>query len=95
MKQAVQRKTLDGSWTPFTFGSASVRFFVKNFSNGAIFVSFKNNDSEAESVKIMSMMAENVAVCFNGNNYPEARVDTIYVKGSGEVEVQAIDAFAE
>jgi hypothetical protein len=95
MKQAVQRKTLDGNWTPFTFDFASVRFFVKNFSNGAIFVSFENNDSENESVKIMSMMAENLAVCFNGNNYSDFGVKNIYVKGSGEVEVQAIDSYAE
>ena len=93
MKQAVQRKTLAGGWTAFTFNHNCAHFLVKNFSNGVVYVSFENNDDEAESIKIMSLMAEVVAVCFDGNNNPAFTVPTIYVKGSGEVEVEALDIY--
>lgn len=93
MKQAVQRKTLAGNWTPFTFSHNCAHFLVKNFSNGVCYVSFEDGDDEAESIKIMSLMAETVAVCFNGDNNPEFTVSTIYVKGSGEIEVEALDIY--
>ena len=91
IKQKVIRKTLTGAWEPFTFDVRSKSFFVKNFSESEIYVSFENNDEENESIKILPDMGE---ICFINAGYTLNGiyfVDTIYVKGTGEVEVEAIE----
>lgn len=91
IKQKVIRKTLTGDWEPFTFDVRSKSFFVKNFSDAEIYVSFVSSDVENESIKILSNMGEivyiNAGYALNGAYF----VDTIYVKGTGEVEVEAIE----
>ena len=91
MKQAVLRKTLTGGWTEFKFPQQSRFFFVKNFTEGDVLVSFANGDAESESVKIQSNMGEEGAISFCGTDKSDFYTDTIYVKGTGEVEVQALD----
>ena len=92
MKQAVIRKTLNGEWTEWDFGKPCKNFFVKNFSSGDIFVSFVNNDQESGSFKIASDYGEEVSIVQNhlGGQGETAK---IYVKGTGEVEIEALDIF--
>lgn len=94
LKQLVSRKTLTGNWEGFTFTKKSRYFLVKNLTEGDIFVSFENNDQEANSVKIKSGVAEEMSVTFDGIDKPDYYVNAIYVKGTGEVEVQALDTYA-
>lgn len=91
MKQSVRRKTLTGGWTEFKFEHKSKRFFVKNYTSGDIFVSFENNDQESESYKIKTGMGEEVAITWSDLLYAPNVADAIYVKGTGEVEVEQID----
>ena len=91
IKQQVIRKTLTGNWEEYAFGVQSKSFFVKNFTDDPIYVSFENNDEEDESIKIPSQMAEIVYISslnpLNGLFF----TDKVYVKGTGEVEVEAIE----
>lgn len=91
IKQQVIRKTLSGSWESYAFDVRSKSFFVKNFTDDPIYVSFEDDDSEDESIKIPSQMAEIVYISslnpLNGLFF----TDKIYVKGTGEVEVEAIE----
>lgn len=92
MKQAVIRKTLTGNWEEFNFGKNNKNFFVKNFSNSDIFVSFVNNDEESGSFKIASGYAEEVSIIQNHVS-GQLEASKIYIKGTGEVEVEALDIF--
>ena len=86
----VQRKTLAGSSTAFTFDSPGLKFLVKNLSDeNAMLVNFEDvtDDNAAASVKIPPMTAQ---VILTNEGAPEIRYDTIYVKGTGDVEVQEI-----
>ena len=65
MKQQVQRKTLTGNWTAFEFDYKCRSYFVKNYSDDDIYVSFENNDDEDESFKIKSGIGEEVAISYN------------------------------
>ena len=87
MKQKVLRQTLTGSFTPFTFDVASCAFFVKNFSDDDALVTLEEGVPEAECWKIPSMMAEEVYYNKNIGYYPKI----IYVKATGEVEVEALE----
>lgn len=88
-KQAVLRKTLANAWTEFAFQVPSNSFFVKNFTSGAIYVSFVNNDDTDECFKILSNMGEELCITRSSEN----PVTSIYVNGTGEVEVQALDSY--
>lgn len=90
MKQKVVRKTLNGRFTAFTFDVKARAFFVKNFTDDAIFVSFVNDNTESGSFKIASGTAEELYIS-SGIAKTEHYTDTIYVKGTGEVEVEATD----
>ena len=84
----VKRVTLTGDWEEITFDQATKNYFVKNFTNADIYVSFEENDSEDTSFKIASGIGEQLAINQSYLNKPEHNTDTIYVKGTGEVEVQ-------
>lgn len=105
MKQQVQRKTLTGAWEAFEFPYKARRFFVKNYSENPVYVSFEDNTDESYSFKIMAGVGEEVAISMvDIQNNPNRKKfsydteakeaffsDTIYVKGTGEVEVQEVD----
>lgn len=91
MKQSVKRKILTGGWTEFKFEHKAKRFFVKNYTSGDIYVSFVDDDSDDESFKITTGIGEEVAITYDILLGAENVVDKIYVKGSGEVEVQQLD----
>ena len=90
MKQSVKRVTLTGAWQTITFTDKATHYFVKNYTEGDIFVSFAANDSEDESFKITAGIGEELAISFDAIRGRYA-VNTIYVKGTGEVEIQQLD----
>ena len=92
MKQKVIRRTLsEGGWEAFTFKGKSRFYLVKNFSGVDILVTFDTTADDSECVKIKSGMGESVAINSGGIEKEEYFTDTIYIKGSGEVEVQQLD----
>ena len=93
MKQAVIRKTLTGDWTAFTFDRKAQFFFVKNFTEDVIYVSFESGTNTNACIKINSGMGEECFISLGGS-MGEYFTDTIYVKGTGEVEVQGEDIYA-
>ena len=91
MKQAIVRKTLANEWTAYEFETRSRFFYVKNLSSDNCFVSFEPDTPEVNSFLIPSMHAEEVAMTFSPIDRNEYYTNTIYVKGTGDVEVQAMD----
>lgn len=87
----VMRKTLTGGWTKYEFEQVCKHYFVKNYSDGDIYVSFDENDEEDASCKISSGVGEEIATTYREYDRNEDYTDTIYVKGTGEVEVQQLD----
>lgn len=90
MKQQVKRVTLTGAWQEVTFTNKATRYFVKNYSDADIFVSFAENDSEDESFKIKAGIGEDVAISYDSIR-GRYKVNKIYLKGTGEVEIQQLD----
>ena len=99
MKQQVSRKTLTGDWKAFAFPYKARRFFVKNYGENPIYVSFESGTAESASFKIMAGVGEEVAISYHGGygeigaayKVSDFYTDTVYVKGTGEVEVQEVD----
>ena len=77
------RKTLTGAKTSFEFEGASQDYIVKNFTSGDILVAFDSTATDANSIKIPSMMGQ---LCINNDD----KANTVYITGTGEVEVQQI-----
>lgn len=91
MKQQIKRITLSGSdFQTIEFDHSAGKYFVKNFSDGDIYVSFDENVTENEAIKIPANYYQIVIAneYFGSNNY--YRSNKIYVKGTGEVEVQQL-----
>lgn len=84
----VKRVTLTGDWTAIQFDDKVKNYFVKNFSSNAIYVSFEANDTEDTSFKISAGIGERVAINQSNLEMVGYKTDTIYVKGTGEVEIQ-------
>lgn len=83
----VQRKNLNGATEIFTFGVPVEKFLVKNFSDNDIFVNFETiGDDTTTSIKIPSKIAQTIIY----NEYGGGVHENLYVKGTGEVEVQAL-----
>lgn len=95
MKQAIVRKILTGGWTAFRFPERGRKYYVKNFGEGDIYVSFVNDGVEATAFKIKGYMGEELQMGFASKAYPYGLVDVIYVKGTGEVEVQSEEILVE
>ena len=89
MTLCIKRKTLSGTQQALTFDKQRSDFLVKNFSESDVFVAFETNAPEALSIKIPSMYAQ-VCSCSNVEGTTCMTTDTIYVTGSGEVEVQQL-----
>lgn len=85
----IQRKTLTGATEAFSFSDASSNYMVKNFGSGDIYVAFVQDLTEAKAIKIPTGYGEVCSLnCMPGTHGPVS--DTIYVKGSGEVEVRQV-----
>ena len=87
MLQKVIRKTLTGSFDFFDFEIPIRSFVVKNFSKNPIYCSFEDGTEENKCVRIEPKFAE---VLYYNESYPH-RFNGIYVKGTGDVEVEAND----
>lgn len=94
MKQQVIRQTLSSAtWTPFEFSIPCRSFFVKNFTEGDIYVSFANDQDQNSSFKIPSMFAEEVYIPDKdevNTNWIKSTV-YIYSTSGGEIEVEELD----
>lgn len=92
MEAKIKRQTIN-SKTAFTFDVESKAFLVKNFTGDDIFVSFESDTTDANSILIPADVAQ---VCATNARVTSAyNTKTIYVKGTGVVEVQAICFGAE
>lgn len=86
----LKRINLTGEITEITFEYQSGKYLVKNFSNRDIFVSFEKQFDETKAIKIAS---GNGQVCFITEIYSQkdqAETKTLYIKGTGEIEVQQL-----
>lgn len=79
----------------FVFDVWASSFFIKNFSEGAIFVCLGDTFAEDESIKIPANFAEQIENNFNEQvaRYTTKQYTTVTVKAEkdGEVEVQCIN----
>lgn len=94
MKQQLKRQTLESStWTAFEFDIPCRSFFVKNFTEGDIYVSFAQEENTTTSFKIPSMFAEEVYISDNKdfNTNWLKNIVYVYASQSGEVEVEELD----
>lgn len=84
----VLRQTLAGTSTAFTFTDAGLKFLVKNLSDNDCYVNYEaiTNDNTGTSILVPSKTAQVVIT-------DEVNCDattTLYVKGTGDVEVQVL-----
>lgn len=88
--QQIQRVTLTGAEETVTFTAASARFLVKNFSSADVYVSFETPIDTDEAIKIPASMAQLCVAneAYGANN--QKGFTTIYLSGTGEIEVQAL-----
>ena len=84
----VKRQTLTGQSTAFTFDVPGLKFLVKNLSENDCLVNFDaiTNDNESESILIPKQIAQLVLT----NEHNPDGANTLYVKGTGDVEVQVV-----
>lgn len=90
LTQQVQRVTLSGSPTAVTFPYPSGKYLVKNFSSGDIYVSFESTVAPASSIKISAGYGQLCEINERGGADGQAKSKSIYLNGTGEVEVQAL-----
>lgn len=94
MRQQVLRKALTtANFEAFTFDVNSQSFFVKNFTENDIYVSFASDIALANCFLIKSGMGEEIFFNSSKSSYVY-KTNTVYIKGtanSGSVEVQALD----
>ena len=84
----VQRKTLEGASTAYTFTKEGIKFLVKNLSEEDCYVNYEaiTNDNLANSILVPAQTAQIILT-------DEVNCDStaiLYVKGTGVVEVQVI-----
>ena len=91
MKQQLKRLNVSGQ-AQIKFRYQAKRYYVKNFTNTDIFVSFEavTNDDYSECYKISNGIAEEVCIGYTGLS-DRYLTDEIFIYGTGEVEVQQLD----
>lgn len=84
----VKRLTLEGTSTAFEFTREGLKFLVKNLSDNDCYVNYTpiTNDNESISILIPKKTAQ-VIITDEVDCYP---TNTLYVKGTGDVEVQIL-----
>lgn len=91
MKQQVKRLELSGdTYEEFSFDKKCGKYLVKNFSENPIYVSFDNTVTDNEAIKIESGSFQVVIANEYLGGLDYYRTNKIYVKGTGEVEVQQL-----
>ncbi len=89
MTLCLRRETLSGTCHAFTFDKARSEFLVKNLGEGTIYVAFEENATEARAIKIPSKYGQ-ICSCSNVEGTTGMVSSTIYITGTGEVEVQQL-----
>ena len=86
----VKRITLTGATKEVAFDTLCGKWLVKNFTSGSIYVSYDANLVEANAIKIASGYGQVIV----NNEYRDwddkTKSNKIYIKGTGEVEVQQL-----
>ena len=90
MELQVKRINLTGAVKGVEFARACRKYLVKNFTNSDIYVSFESNLDETKAVKIAAGYAQAIVINENYAWSNEVLNKTIYIKGTGEVEVQQL-----
>ena len=88
--QRVKRVQLSGSVSAVEFESYGGQYLVKNYSGGDIYVSFEDTVSEDKSIKISKGYGQVCVINERDGLNGQAKAKTIYLKGTGEVEVQQL-----
>ena len=89
MTLCIRRETLSGAAQAFTFDKNRSDYLVKNLSDADMYVAFEADAQASRSIKIPSMYAQ-VCSCFNVEGTTGMTTATVYVTGTGEVEVQQL-----
>ena len=91
-QQQVQRVTISGSgFQEVAFTYPSGKYLVKNFSEGDIYVSFADSgQTENNSMRIASGFGQVCVINERGGEAGQLKTSSIYVSGSGEVEIQQL-----
>ena len=84
----VQRKTLTGESTAFTFDTVGLKFLVKNLPSSDCLVNFEPITASNEDSSIL--IPKEVAQLVLTNEHGPSGAKTIYVQGTGDVEVQIV-----
>ena len=90
MKQQVKRVNLNGGITKVSFDHICGEYLVKNFSDSDVYVSYENNTPDNEAVKIPPKSYQIVVVNYYLGGLETFKQKDIYLKGTGEVEVQQL-----
>lgn len=91
MLQKIKRETLAGSvFEEFEFEKPAARYLVKNFTDGDIYVSFDSTATTSNSSKISAGFYQIVEANENEDSMKAYMTDSVYIKGTGEVEVQQL-----
>lgn len=90
MKQQVKRVTLTGGISKISFDHICGEYLVKNYSDNDMYVSFENNTSDDEAVKIPANTYQVVVINYYLGGIECYKTQDIYIKGTGEVEVQQL-----
>ena len=86
VQQLVFRKTLTGDFEEFNFGIWVREVLVKNFSDDPIYIAFQDDGSIDNATKLNSQYCE--MIYYNASYLAE--FDRLYIKGTGEVEVELV-----
>ena len=90
LTQQVQRVALSGTAAAVTFPNPSGKYLVKNYSSGDIYISFESTCNPATSIRIVSGYGQVCEINERGGAAGQEKAKTIYVNGTGEVEVQQL-----
>ena len=90
MELSLQRITLTGGIKAVTFDTVCGKWLVKNFTTGDIYASFDSNVIENKSVRIASGHGQVIVINEYYDWNDNLKSKTIYLKGTGEVEVQQL-----
>lgn len=95
MRPDLIRKTVSGL-EEFHFVNAQRFFFVKNMSKAPCYIGFEPDATEDECIKVMPKTGEEVSLTYARfyDNRP-LQLDTLYVRGDGEIEIQGMEVWVE
>ena len=95
MRPDLVRKTVSGL-TEFEFVNKQRYFFVKNMSKEPCYIGFEPDATEAQSIKVLAGTGEEVAVSYaHLYDARDLRIDKLYVRGNGEIEIQGMEVWVE